>query len=70
MRAVAKPALVNRSFVNVVVTVCEAVVNPVVVDAVELIFGAAAALPAVTVIGTTGPPNSTKKPNGRYDQPL
>ena len=59
MRDVAKLALVNRSGVNVVVTVCEAVVNPVVVEAVAFIFGAAAALPAVIARGTTGPPNST-----------
>ena len=64
MRAVAKLALVNRSFVNVVVTVCDAVVNPVLVEAVALIFGAAAALPGVTARGTTGPPNSTTYPLG------
>ena len=59
MRDVAKPTLVKRSAVNVVVTVCEAVVNPVAVEAVALIFGAAAELPGVTARGTTGPPNST-----------
>ena len=61
----AKLAVVNRSGVNVVVTVCEAVVNPVVVVAVALIFGAAAALPGVTARGITGPPNSTMYPNAQ-----
>jgi hypothetical protein len=59
MREVAKVAVVKRSGVNVVVTVCEAVVNPVLVLAVALIFGADDELPGVTAIGTTGPPNST-----------
>ena len=59
MREVAKVAVVKRSGVNVAVTVCEAVVNPVVVVAVALIFGADVALPGVTAIGITGPPNST-----------
>ena len=65
MRAVAKLALLNRSLVNVVVTVCEAVVNPVEVEAVALIFGAAAALPGVTARGTTGPPYSTTYPSAQ-----
>ena len=65
MRAVLNEAVVNRSGVNVVVTVWEAVVNPVVVDAVALIFGAAAALPGVTARGITGPPYSTMYPNAQ-----
>ena len=64
MREVANDALVKRSGVNVVVTVCEAVVNPVAVDAAALIFGAAAWLPGVTASGITGPPYSTTYPVG------